>query len=362
MEAVDNDEKIELRNPRGGHPNNSNNDMIEDTIEARELFEKIVKQTWKTGEPGYLFIDRINEKQPFPIDNPNDEYYIPTTNPCFTEDTYLYTTEGIKQVSELKNKNDKISIEIDSRISEESKKTTKRGVFQTGVKDVYNLKTKEGYEIKLTLNHKVMTDNGWKKVKNLKKGEEIHIFKKENPKSFGNFGNYDLGVVLGWIMGDGWFSDRRVGLGFYHQDKELSNFFCDKVNNIIKSKTESLNNTDYGEVSIIDSNNKDLQIIKSQRLKRFINKIGLTKDKRKTIPKKVFLGNYEFQKGFLQSLFSADGCPQGNKEKGFCIRLNQSNKKMLQDVQKILLNFGIFSKIYKRRENKKRKLPNGKGG
>lgn len=69
MEAVAADADYELINPRTGQPSG--------TLKAREVFDLIVKQAWKNGEPGIVFIDRINEHNPVPhLGN------VESTNPC----------------------------------------------------------------------------------------------------------------------------------------------------------------------------------------------------------------------------------------------------------------------------------------
>ncbi len=46
-------------------------------LNAKEVFDKIVAMTWKTGDPGIVFIDRINDKNPTPHLGE-----IESTNPC----------------------------------------------------------------------------------------------------------------------------------------------------------------------------------------------------------------------------------------------------------------------------------------
>jgi ribonucleoside-diphosphate reductase alpha chain len=56
---------------------NPHNAQVARKENAGEVFDKIVAMTWKTGDPGVVFIDRINEKNPTP-----QLGRIESTNPC----------------------------------------------------------------------------------------------------------------------------------------------------------------------------------------------------------------------------------------------------------------------------------------
>jgi ribonucleoside-diphosphate reductase alpha chain len=68
METVEADSDFELKNPRDGE--------VHSTVRARDLFGQIVEGAWLNGEPGVVFIDRIND------DNPTPQFPIESTNPC----------------------------------------------------------------------------------------------------------------------------------------------------------------------------------------------------------------------------------------------------------------------------------------
>jgi len=69
MEAVEEGREYDLIDPRTRE--------IRGTLNAREVFDKIVQMAWKNGEPGIIFIDRINR------DNVTPELgEIESTNPC----------------------------------------------------------------------------------------------------------------------------------------------------------------------------------------------------------------------------------------------------------------------------------------
>jgi len=69
MAAVEADRDYDLLNPRNG--------QIAGTLNARKVFSRIVTQAWENGEPGIVFLDRLNR------DNPTPQIgAIESTNPC----------------------------------------------------------------------------------------------------------------------------------------------------------------------------------------------------------------------------------------------------------------------------------------
>ncbi len=69
MEAVKQDSGFLLINPRTG--------MSGKSLRAREIFDELVESAWLSGDPGIVFIDRLNEKNPTPHLGSFE-----ATNPC----------------------------------------------------------------------------------------------------------------------------------------------------------------------------------------------------------------------------------------------------------------------------------------
>jgi len=69
MQAVERDEEYNLINPR--------DKKVSGTLNARKVFQRIVKQAWENGEPGIIFLDRLNRDNPTPHIGE-----IESTNPC----------------------------------------------------------------------------------------------------------------------------------------------------------------------------------------------------------------------------------------------------------------------------------------
>ncbi len=69
MEAVEKDREYNLVNPRNGE--------VVQRLKARTVYDKIVEMAWKTGDPGIVFLDRLDRDNPTPHVGK-----IESTNPC----------------------------------------------------------------------------------------------------------------------------------------------------------------------------------------------------------------------------------------------------------------------------------------
>ena len=69
MQAVEEDKSYDLVNPR--------TKKVVNSLKAKEVFHLIVEHAWKNGEPGIVFIDRVNASNPTPKAGKID-----STNPC----------------------------------------------------------------------------------------------------------------------------------------------------------------------------------------------------------------------------------------------------------------------------------------
>jgi ribonucleotide reductase alpha subunit len=168
MEAVINDKTYPLINPR-------NSQEVKHT-KARHVFKEIVKMAYTNGEPGIIFLDRINATNPTPKSGE-----IEATNPCITGGTLIATADGrsavpIKQLAEEGN-------DIPVFTEDDQGKITVRIMRRprlTGKKvPVYQLLLDSGEILKTTANHRFYLRNGTiKRTDELKSGDSLHVLTK----------------------------------------------------------------------------------------------------------------------------------------------------------------------------------------
>ncbi len=379
MDAVKNDEEFTFTNPRTDEPHIATAETKELydmfglgeyveagevlSVPAREIWDDIVQGAHENGEPGVVYLERINKKHSFDVEE-HPDHEILATNPCVTGDTLISTENGLVPAEELYDQGVARDVVVDGRLSEDRIKEAS-SVYKTGEKDVYKLTTAEGYELRLTADHRVMTDDGWVEAQNLEPSDTVHIQNRKG--QFGQHGSAEEGRVLGWLVGDGHLKhgEERAVLNFYDEDTEVSEQFVDDVNEVVRAPT---GNADY-EIGASDVSRSDdyrgaqavEQRIRSARLYEYAEEADLVGEKLQ-VPDAVMRGSEEVARGFLQALFSADGSVQGSVEKGVSVRLASVDADLLKETQQLLLNFGVASKIYEdRKEEGVTELPDGNG-
>ena len=96
MERARKDEEYDLINPRTG--------QVWGSLKAKSVFDLITHYAWETGDPGVIFIDRINEENPTPKIGE-----IESTNPCGEQPLLPYESCNLGSINlqrMLKSKGD----------------------------------------------------------------------------------------------------------------------------------------------------------------------------------------------------------------------------------------------------------------
>ncbi|MCL5966337.1 MAG: TSCPD domain-containing protein [Deltaproteobacteria bacterium] len=165
MKAVETDGEYNLMNPHSRE--------MTAALPAREVFEKIVDAAWRNGEPGIIFIDRINRDNPTPKVGA-----IESTNPCVTGDTLVAVADGrgtvpIRRLAEegrdvpvfCRGRNGRVTV----RMMRNPRLTGHR-------KPILKVVLDDGNFLRVTENHRfVLSDGNVKEAGNLAPGDSLSI-------------------------------------------------------------------------------------------------------------------------------------------------------------------------------------------
>ena len=253
--------------------------------------------------------------------------------------------------------------------------------------EVFRLVTEHGYEVTATADHEFYTPHGPVELADLAPGDEVLLQSGEgawsSDRSLPDFEPTDkyaarvrrgeaepptewsaeLGRTLGWIVADGWVSEETpegrnvpnysVGLLFGDEERELEGDFREAIRRWTGLKG---NRTERkGRV----------QLIYKSSFYYLLDSLGLVTEDGKSgrVPDALWSAPRDAVVGFLQALFTADGTVNRVDSSSSCsVRLASSDRELLREVQTLLANLGIVSRLYHRRDAGEKEMPDGHGG
>jgi ribonucleoside-diphosphate reductase alpha chain len=326
---------------------------VHKTIPAADLWEKIGLAAWQCADPGVQYDTTINEWHTCPSDG-----RINASNPCVTGDSLVATADGLQRIDALVGKSAFV-------IGSDGKPHFSNRIFPTGTKPVYSLRTRAGYELRLTADHRVLTEErGDVAVKDLIIGERLML-------SGSGFGSRvldaDLAESIGLAVGDGCvtrgLNGKQMFITMAHDEAPVVERAAAAINAIKMTSTDGRTNRRVGVyapqtttrvqtgcASVIATFEDFAVLDEGSHAKRFRAAI------------------HELDKAsvasMLRGLFTADGCVVNIGEKTQYVALDSTSLELLHQVQLLLLSFGIKAKIYQDRRGgvTEAQLPNGRGG
>jgi ribonucleoside-diphosphate reductase alpha chain len=379
MEALAGDTEYDLINPRTG--------QVTGRLRARDVFGRIVRAAWRTGDPGMIFIDRINRSPA----NPTPELgLIEATNPCIAGDALVSTDRGLLRMEQIAAgfRAGGLAVKVDPRLLP-SRLMVWEGThdvplsaygqgclpisqaFCSGERETVTVRTAAGYELTCTPDHRLMTDRGWVAAGDLRVAAD-RVWIQSDPGAFAegdalpvrmpaeftgrNGRRYlhdlptrwsaDLGFVLGWLVGDGWLRaaagpDPRVGFVFGREDTAA----LEHITSVVDGW--------HGRPARVWTRARGVRHVMypGKFFAGFFEALGVRPVKAggKTVPETLFGASRPAVVGFLQGLFSADGTVRENpRTNRSWIALTSKSRELLRGVQLLLLNLGIKSSVMDR--------------
>lgn len=277
-----------------------------------------------------------------------------TIHKCVSGETLIPTVNGLLTMNELAGDIEKsgtfkkINLEIIGLNGNKIATQIYKGFNEPSL----IIKTRQGYEIEGSYRHPILIydDTGiphWKKLPDIRIGDIVAIRSKTMaegnalplisilPEKKHHLAQYfdcpvevvpDFAWLLGLIIGDGSCADKRDGrIEFHNTNQELLSSFSNLSTELLGVKVTIRKSGAY---------------YNNLHTRKYLFNLGLKYScgPQKITPWIIRQSSLTNQKAYLQGLFDTDGGVSKT-----CIHFTTTSKQLSQEVQLLLLNFGIIS-------------------
>jgi ribonucleoside-diphosphate reductase alpha chain len=320
------------------------NGKVAKTVKARDLWQDIAFAAWRCADPGVQYDSTINDWHTCPASG-----RINASNPCVTGDTRVLTPGGIwRRIDQM--------IHLPARVitnlnSQEIHVTD--GAFPTGTREIFELRTAGGYTLKLTGNHKIWTRHrGWVEAKDLTTADEVRLPSK--PAAVHEIGepqDAKFFQLLGCFLSETNHNPGAIRLDACLKQTESTEDFSQYVNETWGEHADDFAARIAHEIGVLatDDNTGDsegdaptmIAPVMHRRLISRMNAFTRVEAGRRRLSDEAFTAGLPAQKHLLRGFFTADALVNNH-----AVELQNQSRGLLQDVQLILLGFGVQSAIF----------------
>ena len=316
-----------------------------ETVDARELLLAVAEGTHVCGDPGAQYEDTIQRWHTCKTTGP-----INSSNPCVTGDTLVATDDGLRRIDSMLGERPRV-VGLDGRLH----RTTR--VIETGTKPVYRFRTKSGYEVRLTADHRVWTENrGDVPAAELMQGDVVKLV----PGRFGAEAlAEDRAEYVGLMLGDGCVSG---GVATLAVDKDLEWAVAEKAAAVVNGFGRG---THRAGVNVTERATSAAVATGARAVTAFLAEYAVLDagSAEKRLADRALRLDRASTAALLRGLFTADGTVVDSGDKSQYVGLDSTSEALLAQVQTLLLSFGVKSKLYRnRRLTSRALLPDGRGG